>query len=99
MAFAAVVQLALRLRARLWTPSVLMRSFGLDLVGTAHFFASLLLIGGTAGVLPAGWLADRLGTVDRGWYAWLPAIAWLITAPMFAIGLSARACGSPGRCC
>ncbi|WP_309661431.1 MFS transporter [Sphingomonas sp.] len=72
----------------LWTPSVLMRSYGLDLVGTAHFFASLLLIGGTAGVLLGGVLADRLGTGDRRWYAWLPAIAWLITAPMFAIGLS-----------
>ena len=70
----------------LWTPSVLMRSYGLDLVGTAHFFASLLLIGGTAGVLLGGVLADRLGTGDRRWYAWLPAIAWLITAPMFAMG-------------
>ena len=36
-----------------------------------------------------GWLADRLGAADRGWYARLPAIAWLITAPAFAIGLLA----------
>jgi len=71
----------------LWTPSILIRSFGLDLLGTAHFFASLLLIGGTIGVFAGGWLADRLGTTDRGWYAKLPAIAWLITAPTFAIGL------------
>jgi predicted MFS family arabinose efflux permease len=71
----------------LWTPSILIRSFGLDLLGTAHFFASLLLIGGTIGVLAGGWLADRLGTTDRGWYAKLPAIAWLVTAPTFAIGL------------
>jgi MFS family permease len=34
-----------------------------------------------------GWLADRLGTRDRRWYAWLPAIAWLITAPLYAAGL------------
>ena len=71
----------------LWTPSILIRSFGLDLLGTAHFFASLLLVGGTIGVFAGGWLADRLGTTDRGWYAKLPAIAWLITAPTFAIGL------------
>jgi hypothetical protein len=32
-------------------------------------------------------LADRLGTTDRAWYARLPAIAWLITAPTFAAGL------------
>ena len=34
-----------------------------------------------------GWLADRLGQADRRWYAWLPAIAWAITAPTFAFGL------------
>ena len=73
----------------LWTPSVLMRSFGLDLLSTGNFLASLLLIGGCAGVLAGGWLADRLGAADRAWYAWLPAIAWLITAPTFAAGLLA----------
>lgn len=88
MAFAASCSSLCGYGLALWTPSVLMRSYGLDLVDTAHFFASLLLIGGTTGVLLGGVLADRLGTGDRRWYAWLPAIAWLITAPMFAIGLS-----------
>ena len=88
MAFAASCSSLCGYGLALWTPSVLMRSYGLDLVSTAHFFASLLLIGGTAGVLLGGVLADRLGTGDKRWYAWLPAIAWLITAPMFAIGLS-----------
>lgn len=88
LAFAASCSSLCGYGLALWTPSVLMRSYGLDLIGTAHFFASLLLIGGTAGVLLGGILADRLGTGDRRWYAWLPAIAWLITAPMFAIGLS-----------
>ena len=88
MAFAASCSSLCGYGLALWTPSVLMRSYSLELVETAHFFASLLLIGGTAGVLLGGVLADRLGTGDRRWYAWLPAIAWLITAPMFAIGLS-----------
>jgi predicted MFS family arabinose efflux permease len=73
----------------LWIPSVLIRSFGLDLVQTGQFFASLLLVGGTAGVFAGGWLADRLGTGDRRWYARLPAIAWLISAPTFVAGLLA----------
>jgi MFS family permease len=72
-----------------WTPSVMIRSFGLDLISTSHFLASLLLIGGTAGVFAGGWLADRLGNSDRRWYARLPAIAWLITAPAWALGLLA----------
>jgi predicted MFS family arabinose efflux permease len=73
----------------LWTPSVLIRSFQLDLLSTGNFLASLLVIGGCAGVFAGGWLADRLGTRDRGWYAKLPAIAWLISAPAWALGLMA----------
>lgn len=70
----------------LWTPTVLMSNFGFDLVTTGQFMASVLLIGGIAGVFAGGWFADRLGKGDRAWYAWLPAIAWLLTAPLFAIG-------------
>jgi MFS family permease len=71
----------------LWTPSVFERSFGLGIVERAQFVGSLLLIGGPVGVFAGGWFADRLGQRDRGWYAKLPAIAWLITAPTFALGL------------
>jgi MFS family permease len=71
----------------LWTPSVLERSFGMGLIERGQFLASLFLIGGTAGVFAGGWLADRVGQADRRWYAWLPAIAWAITAPTFAFGL------------
>lgn len=73
----------------LWTPSVLERSFGLDLLGRGQFLASLFLIAGTIGVFAGGWLADRLGQSDRSWYARLPAIAWLVTAPLFVAGLLA----------
>ena len=70
----------------LWTPAILMRSFGLDLVSAGNFVATLVIIGGCAGVFAGGWFADRLGRMDRGWYAKLPAIAWLITAPTFVAG-------------
>ena len=71
----------------LWTPSVLERSFGLGLIERGQFLASIFLIGGTTGVFAGGWLADKLGQGDKRWYARLPAIAWLVTAPTFAIGL------------
>jgi MFS family permease len=77
----------------LWTPSVLIRSFHFDLVTTGQFMGSLLLIGGTIGVFAGGWVADKLGPRDHGWYAKLPAIAWLITAPTFAVGMLSS--GSP----
>lgn len=72
----------------LWTPSILMRSFGLEIVQTGQFMGSLLLIGGTAGVFAGGWFADRLGTRDIRWYARLPAIAWLITTPCFLLAFA-----------
>ena len=72
----------------LWMPSVIGRSFGLDLIATSQFLGSLLLLGGVLGVFAGGYLADRMGSADRGAYAKIPAIAWLITAPLFALGLS-----------
>lgn len=87
MSFAASFSSLCGYGLALWTPSVIMRSFGFDLITTGQFMASLLLIGGTAGVFAGGWFADRLGQGDRGWYAKLPAYAWLITCPTFAIGL------------
>ena len=77
----------------LWTPSVLIRSFHFDLITTGQFMGSLLLVGGTIGVFAGGWFADKLGPRDHGWYAKLPAIAWLITAPTFAAGMLST--GSP----
>ena len=89
LAFAAAMSSLTGYGLALWVPSVLIRSFGLDLIGTANFLASVLLIGGTAGMLAGGILADRLGPRDRRWNAWLPAISWALTAPCFAIGLMA----------
>ncbi len=73
----------------LWTPKVMILSFGLSLVSTGNFLASVLLIGGCAGVFAGGWFADRLGARDLGWYAKLPAIAWLVSVPAWGIGLFA----------
>ena len=89
MAFAASFSSLAGYGLALWTPSVLERSFGFTLIERGQFLASIFLIGGTVGVFAGGWLADRLGQADRSWYAKLPAIAWLITAPLFVLGLLA----------
>lgn len=70
-----------------WLPSLMRRSFGLDLVETSHFFGLLLLIGGTVGVMAGGVLADWLGGRNRAAFAWLPAGSFLIGVPLFAGGL------------
>jgi MFS family permease len=87
MAFAASMSSLCGYGLAVWTPSVLIRSYHIDLITTGNFLASLLIIGGCTGVFMGGWLADRLGAMDKGWYAKLPTIAWLITAPTFALGL------------
>jgi MFS family permease len=87
MAFAASSSSLCGYGLAVWTPSVLERSFHLGLIQRGQFMGSVVFIGGCTGVLAGGWLADRLGARDRGWYAKLPAIAWLITAPTFGAGL------------
>ncbi len=70
-----------------WLPSLLQRSFALDLVETSWFIGAVLLIGGTAGVLLGGRLADRLGKADRAFYGWVPAGAYVLAVPLFAAGI------------
>jgi predicted MFS family arabinose efflux permease len=72
-----------------WMPSMLERSFGLSLVGTAHFIAALLLTGGIAGIIIGGLVGDMLGAGDRAFYAWVPALAYLGSVPLFAGGIGA----------
>ncbi|WP_336968308.1 MFS transporter [Sphingobium aromaticiconvertens] len=70
-----------------WLPSLLMRSFGLDLMGAGQFLGALLLMGGVAGVLLGGWLGDRLGGKDKAAYAWVPAVSYIVGMPLFVIGV------------
>ena len=71
-----------------WIPSVLIRSYGLQLSNAGFYMGGLLLIGGVIGVLAGGLLADRLGHgKSKKWYALLPALAWLITVPCYLFGL------------
>lgn len=70
-----------------WLPSLMMRSFGLDLVQTGQFFGALLLSGGVAGILLGGSLGDRLGARNKRWYALLPALCYVLGTPLFIAGV------------
>ena len=72
-----------------WLPSLFARSFQLSLSEVSWFYGSIILIGGPIGLWLGGWLADRLGKVSPGAYGLVPAIAALIAAPAYAIGLFA----------
>ena len=89
LAFGAASSSMLGYGLGFWLPSLLIRSFGLDLEQASYFIAAILLTGGVAGIMAGGWLGDRLGQKDRAAYARLPAICFAIAAPLFAYGIMA----------
>jgi predicted MFS family arabinose efflux permease len=70
-----------------WLPSYFSASLGLSLGSIGSYFGSIVLVGGCAGILLGGLLADRLGQSRRGAYAAVPAIAFLLTGPLYAAAL------------
>src|SRR5687768_10151877 len=72
-----------------WLPSFFTRSFDLALDEVGWFYGSIVLVGGVAGTWLGGWFGDRTGPDRPGTYALIPAICFLIAAPVFALGLFA----------
>jgi MFS family permease len=60
-----------------------------SLLRVSIFYGSIVLVGGVAGTWLGGWIGDRTGRASPGAYALVPAICFLIAAPVFAIGLFA----------
>jgi MFS family permease len=72
-----------------WLPSFFSEALGLSLSSIGTYFGSIVLIGGVAGIMLGGWLADRIGTARPGAYAAIPAVAFMVTAPLYALALYA----------
>jgi predicted MFS family arabinose efflux permease len=70
-----------------WIPSFLRRSYDFDLQQAAFFYSSILLVGGVIGVWLGGMLGDWLGAKRRAMFALVPAGAWILAAPCYALGL------------
>lgn len=70
-----------------WLPSFFVRSFGLSLLNASLYFGAVLLVGGLAGIWAGGWLADRFGQVHRSRYITIPALAFIITVPFYAVAI------------
>ncbi len=72
-----------------WLPSFFTRSFGLELSEVGWFYGSIVLVGGIAGTWLGGWFGDRVGPERPAAYALIPAICFLVAAPIFAIAIFA----------
>lgn len=77
-----------------WFPSFLVRTMHFDVHGASRFIALIMLVGGVCGILFGGWLADWLGQKRRMAYPLIPALSFLVSAPLYILGVTAQ---TPGQ--
>ena len=70
-----------------WLPSFFVRSYHLTLLNASLFYGTVLLIGGLAGIWIGGWMGDRFGQARRANYARIPAMAFLLSIPFYALAI------------
>jgi MFS family permease len=68
-----------------WTASFMIRSHEMTTGELGTWLAMIMGAGGAIGVFAGGYIADRLGTQDKRWHMWLPALTGCICLP-FMVG-------------
>jgi MFS family permease len=71
-----------------WLPSGMVPDDPSPVLYASYFYGTILLVGGLVGIWLGGQLADKAGEHDRGAYARIPAIAFLIAVPFFIVGVT-----------
>ncbi|MFN3515009.1 MAG: spinster family MFS transporter [Phenylobacterium sp.] len=71
-----------------WLPSFFERSLGMSLVDRSLFLGAITLVGGVIGVWLGGWLGDRLGAKNKAAYLLVPAGAFMLALPCFALAIN-----------
>ncbi|WP_412546921.1 MFS transporter [Maricaulis sp. MIT060901] len=70
-----------------WIPSFFARSFELSLIETGWVFGGILFVAGSLGIFLGGVMGDFLGKSKRSAYATIPALAFLVSAPLYWAGI------------
>lgn len=68
-----------------WTASFMIRSHNMETGELGTWLALILGLCGAIGVVVGAMLADKLGTKDRRWHMWLPAITGIICLPFMVL--------------
>ncbi|WP_417490926.1 spinster family MFS transporter [Maricaulis sp.] len=70
-----------------WLPSFFARSFQLSLTETGWLFGGVLFFAGSLGIFLGGVMGDWMGKRKRSAFATVPAIAFLVSAPLYWAGI------------
>ena len=70
-----------------WLPSFFARSFQLSLTETGWMFGGILFFAGSLGIVLGGVMGDWIGKRKRAAFAFVPAIAFVISAPLYWAGI------------
>lgn len=73
-----------------WLPKFITQSLGLPLDQLGAFFGVIVLVGGSLGIWLGGALGDKLGGARPGAYALIPGLAFLLTAPLYALAFMTK---------
>ena len=65
----------------IWNPQFLQIAKDMPGARVGDVYALTLGVTGVIGTFGAGWLVDRLAQHDRRWFAWVPAISFLLSIP------------------
>jgi predicted MFS family arabinose efflux permease len=72
-----------------WMPPYLVRRFGMSLTEVGAYFGTALGLGGAAGAVLGGFLANRLAERDLNWMVWIPAGTMVLTFPLYELAVFA----------
>ena len=70
-----------------WMPQFLGRSYGMSLARLSIYYSAMALFGGLFGIWVGGYLGDRLGRTSKAAYALVPAMAFVLSIPFYAVGM------------
>ncbi len=73
-----------------WMPDFLVPANAGPVLFASYFYATVLLLGGVAGIWLGGVVADRYGPERKAAYALVPAAAFIATIPFFIVGILAN---------
>lgn len=73
-----------------WLPSYFSETLRLSLLDIGAYYGSIVLVGGGLGIFLGGLISDRLAVSRLGSYALIPAAAYLLSIPAYAVAMSAH---------